>query len=354
MEKQKIVILFTRLSDYMLNVFQHWVETSDVELYVFKREVDAKEAPFKFGDNFKNIHLFNEAEFTKSSLLEKVTEINPKMILCAGWMDKRYLHTVSQFSGKIPTVMSMDTQWNSKLRQYVAMIASRLFLTKKFSHVWVPGLPQVNYAEKLGFKTSQILQGFYVANQNNFSRELINPDKVFKKRFIFLGRYVDIKGIRELWQAFTELQDESPNEWELLCIGAGPLFEERVIHPKIKHMGFIQPKELKKYMSDGGVFVLPSHYEPWGVVVHEFALAGFPMIISDAVGAASEFVDEKNGVIFEKANKEQLKIAMKKMMKLPLVKLVEMSDESYEKAKIINEEEWVLTVNAVLNSKGRK
>ena len=47
---------------------------------------------------------------------------------------------------------------------------------------------------------------------------------------------------------------------------------------------FIQPENLEK-VKNAGCFVLPSLKDNWGVVVHEFAAAGLPLIISDGVGA---------------------------------------------------------------------
>lgn len=349
MKKKKIVILFTRLSDYMLNVFEHWVDSSNVELYIFRRAVDMEEAPFEFINRYKGIFLFDEHKFNNDLLLKKVVEIDPDTILCAGWMDKRYLNVVSHFSGKIPTVMSMDTQWHGKPRQYIAMIASRLFLRDRFSFIWVPGDPQVRYARKLGFQREQILKGFYVANYNNCALSLINPNRMFKKRFLFVGRYVDIKGLKDLWKAFEAFQNRESSEWELYCVGTGPLFEERMIHPKIKHFGFVQPKDLTNFMAEGGVFILPSHYEPWGVVVHEFALAGFPMIVSDAVGAATAFIDEGNGVIFKSGDIGGLEDAMIEFSQKNKKELESMGSRSYKKALQINEKQWIRTANSILN-----
>lgn len=42
-------------------------------------------------------------------------------------------------------------------------------------------------------------------------------------------------------------------------------------------------------MKQCGVFILPSRIEPWGVVVHEFSAAGFPLLLSDQVGSAESF-----------------------------------------------------------------
>jgi glycosyltransferase involved in cell wall biosynthesis len=49
--------------------------------------------------------------------------------------------------------------------------------------------------------------------------------------------------------------------------------------------------------------VLPSHFEPWGLVINEAMNAGKPVIVSDFVGAAPDLVQTgRNGWIFEHGN----------------------------------------------------
>jgi glycosyltransferase involved in cell wall biosynthesis len=45
---------------------------------------------------------------------------------------------------------------------------------------------------------------------------------------------------------------------------------------------------------------MPSKKEPWGVVLHEMAIAGLPLLASENVGAASAFLREgENGKVFK-------------------------------------------------------
>ncbi len=350
MEKKRVVIFFTNLSDYILNVFDYWTETSNVELYIFRTAVNQKEAPFNFNLTNKKIFFFNREDFITTKLVKKVEEINPSMIICAGWGDKAYLKTASKFSGKIPIALVFDNQWYGTLKQYIATLLSRFTIVNIFDYVWVSGEPQVIYAQKLGFDSSKIFKGFYVANKANFDVNIINPKKKISKRFIFLGRYVDHKGIKNLWQAFSEIQNEEPNDWELWCMGTGSLEEEKMEHSQIKHIGFVQPKDLRNYIDEGGVFVLPSYFEAWGVVVHEFAYAGFPLIISDAVGAGTQFVENgSNGYLFKSKSKVELKEKMKDIISLSEDELSRMGDKSYDMASLITEESWVDTANKILN-----
>jgi glycosyltransferase involved in cell wall biosynthesis len=348
-EKKRVVILFSRLSDYMLSIFRYWVSLSDIKIYIIYNRVDRVEAPYIFDDDIECIELYIREEYNYDTLSSLVKDIDPHMILCSGWSDKSYLRVVSQYSGKIATIISMDNHYVHSYKQRLAILLSLFTIKRLFSHIWVPGEPQQIYAKKLGFSDEQIRRGFYVANIDNFSVDIINPKRIFTKRFIFVGRYIGHKGVEDLWRSFVELQEEYPNEWELISIGTGPLYESRLKHPKIKHLGFVQPDEMKEYISKGGVFVLPSHFEPWGVVVHEFALAAFPMILSSSVGATSQFLDDGvNGYIFDSQDIESLKEKMRSIISKDISELQCMGEESYKRAKDIDRDRWVEIADEIL------
>ncbi|HEY4797626.1 MAG TPA: glycosyltransferase, partial [Bacteroidia bacterium] len=167
----------------------------------------------------------------------------------------------------------------------------------------------------------------------------IEKKNKFPHVFIFVGRYYEFKGIKELWQSFIELQNESPNDWELWCLGTGDV--PPVIHPKIKHFGFVQSNDMVDVIRNGGVFILPSTFEPWGVVVHEFASAGFPLICSNEVGATELFLKEnENGFLVPAGSIPKLKSAMKKMISLPDERLNLMGEKSVTLASQITPEKW--------------
>jgi len=66
----------------------------------------------------------------------------------------------------------------------------------------------------------------------------------------------------------------------------------------VRFLGFKNQTELPRFYDLADVFVLPSEYEPWGLVVNEAMNAGKPVIVSDAVGAAPDLVgDGENGYV---------------------------------------------------------
>lgn len=336
----KFLFLYTEIAEYFLACCNQLAQHGEV--HIVRWPVN-KEAPFQF--QFSNkLNLYTKSDYNFDELKQLVATINPDVIICSGWIDKDYLKITKQYFKKIPTVMTCDTHWRGDLKQRVAMLASRFTLLRIFSHAWVPGQIQKKYVLNLGFKNENIETGFYSCDLEHFESiyqaQQIQKQQSFPKRFLYVGRYYEFKGIKELWQAFIELQTEQPNEWELWCLGIGDI--EPVQHHKIKHFGFVQPKDLATYTSQTGVFILPSRFEPWGVVVHEFAASGFPLLLSDKIGAREQFLsDGKNGFTFQSENVLEIKRSMKKMINTSTEDLLKMSQTSNALAHSISPQKWV-------------
>ena len=102
-------------------------------------------------------------------------------------------------------------------------------------------------------------------------------------------------------------------------------------------------------MSKAGVFVLPSKFEPWGVVVHEFAAAGFPLLLSKAVGASSHFLESgKNGMEFDISDLDAFKASFSYFMRLSNGELSQMSERSHDRGQSISPQKWVDTLRPLL------
>ncbi|HLC84038.1 MAG TPA: glycosyltransferase [Bacteroidia bacterium] len=342
MEKKRIVFLYTEIATYFLACIEKLALQPNVEITVIRWPLN-KEAPFNFSFS-PSIAFYTRNDFTADEkLIEFVEKLNPSILYCSGWLDKGYLKVCKKYKNKIPVIVGFDNQWMGSLKQQVARIVSPFKILNHFSYCWVPGILQEVYALKLGFRKENILTGFYSCDfdffYNQYLENKTEKQKNFPKRFIYVGRYYEFKGIKNLWTAFIELQNEFPNEWELWCLGNGDIIP--VAHPKIKHFGFVQPNELLTYIKNAGVFVLPSFFEPWGVVVHEYAAAGFPIICSDKVGARTAFVENNyNGYIYKSDSIAELKAAMTKIIKSDASQLNSMSERSVIKAKTITPETW--------------
>lgn len=343
----KFVFLYTEIAEYFMACCKELSKHGEV--HVIRWPVN-KEAPFKFDSH--QIKLYQKNDYTFQQLQSLIKNINPNIIICSGWVDKDYLKLTKPYFKKIPTVMSCDTHWKGNLKQRLATIISRFTLLRIFSHAWVPGKIQQQYVLNLGFKPQNIETGFYSCDLTHFetiyhAQKTIKENK-FPKRFLYVGRYYDYKGVLELWKAFLLLQSEHENDWELWNLGTGDI--PPVSHPKIKHFGFIQPKDLIQYAEQTGVFILPSRRDAWGVVVHEFTASGFPIILSSAVGAKEAFLNHgKNGFEFDAENVVSLKNAMKKIIDLSDEQLIQMGKYSHQLAQHISPTTWTNSILKILS-----
>ena len=116
--------------------------------------------------------------------------------------------------------------------------------------------------------------------------------------------------------------------------------------------GFVQPAELPNLALEAGVFVLPSRFEPWGVVLHEFAAAGLPLIASDACGSATAFLRHGyNGYLHKAGDKASIRSALRRMMRSSDDDREQMGRRSSELAKQLTPQTWAATLHGFLPEK---
>lgn len=350
----KILILYSELAEYSLACFRQ-LHRVGARIALIHWPVNP-EAPFLFDLSFCAVH-YSREQLTDQALSKVVDEFSPDLILCSGWMDKGYVKVCRKWRSKMPVVLSMDNHWNGSLKQQLARIISPFTIRRTFSHAFVPGEAQKQYALKLGFPSEHIKTGFYAADADkfeNYFRQISEERQItFPTRFLYLGRYIHHKGIFDLWEAFKKFHDKDPS-WELWCVGTGDRFEHRVEAPGIRHFGFVQPSELLPILKQCGVYILPSHFEPWGVSVQEMAIAGFPMLLSDKVGARETFLEEgKNGATFKTGDTEELFARMLWIASRPKEELGLMAQKSHELGISLKPQAWARTLLSFLGNKNQ-
>ncbi|KAB1067854.1 glycosyltransferase [Tamlana haliotis] len=342
----KILVLFTKLTGYWMACMQHDAGRAGNTYLVF-RKAPSPEAPFQI-DSTKKINIQNADNLTTDALLQSVNKFQPDLIYVAGWTDKRYLKIAKAFKKQgTPVITGMDNQWLGSPKQKIASFLSPLAIKPYFSNIWVAGLPQYYYAKKLGFSASRILTGLYCADENLFKN--ISQTKHLNQ-FIFIGRLVEHKGLKLFFKVLEDLIDEEKFNFKVHIIGNGPLSSSIPDHQNIKHTAFVSPEALPKLLENSGTFILPSLYEAWGVVVHEAALAGLPIITTQETGAASQFViNNFNGSIYKAQDHQALKLLLLKYSDLTEQEYFTLSKNSKSLAHKINLEEWSAKINGVVN-----
>jgi len=186
---------------------------------------------------------------------------------------------------------------------------------------WLKMLSRVNKKVNIFIAPSRFLRNMYINfgipedkiiyMEYGFDKDLVNGiQKVqsSKTRFGFLGRIIPVKGISLLIDAFNEVDHSNV---ELNIYGRLPsssmYLKKRCENSSIYFRGGYNYKDIANVLSNIDVLVVPSiWYENSPLVIHEAFLAKIPVITSNLGGMAELVTHEKNGVLFEPGNVEDL------------------------------------------------
>ena len=336
MKIKKILLLWSQLADYSVASLRKLSENKDVELYIIHRKNDPN-APYEgFDLSFFKKEVYFEKENEKE-LYDFCVTLNPDIIIMASWNYSFYMSVARQCKKAGTYVVStFDGQWLGTPKQRLGILSSPFFLKPAIDNFFVPGDRQASFARKLGYKSPFI--GYYSANTERFCN--VQPLGSSSNKFIFVGRLVSVKGIDCLMSAYKKYRKEVNNPWNLVICGKGELQHLVENQEGVEIHGFTQPAQLPERLAGAKCLILPSVFEPWGLVVHEAALAGLAIISSYASGASTYFVrDGQNGFIVN-PDEESLLRAMKDVSQLSEERFNEMSATSKLLGSLWTTEKW--------------
>lgn len=233
------------------------------------------------------------------TLLELLGE-EPYALIVSGWVISQFNLFSAEVRKSGGHVFAMsDGNVASGLVTFLRAIRFRLLLRKKYDGFFVPGLAGQRLFRAFGVPPERIATGMYAADDALFHDGLPLTER--PKRMVFVGRFHPVKNTLRMCEAFIESKI-AESGWTLDLYGCGELQGQLKAYavkcPAIQVHAFLQPEELAKVYRGARVFILPSIKEPWGLVVHEAALSGCVLLLSDQVGAAMDLLTEKNGVAF--------------------------------------------------------
>lgn len=166
--------------------------------------------------------------------------------------------------------------------------------------------------------------------------------------FLFIGRLIKDKGIREYIEASIDLKKKYPQiNFKIL---GGHHNNPTAISAKefdfmTQNIDFLGEKsDVRPFIESSSVFVLPSYREGTSRAALECMAMGKPIITTDAPGCRGVVTENKNGFLVAVKNVEKLKTAMEKFINNP--ELVELMGN--ESRKIAIEKYCVHKVNNVI------
>jgi glycosyltransferase involved in cell wall biosynthesis len=139
------------------------------------------------------------------------------------------------------------------------------------------------------------------------------------KLILYVGRFVEAKGMRELFAAFEVLHREDPRR-QLVLVGDGvmrgellALIEARGLQQAVHLPGAFEPEGVARWIGACDVLTLPSWSEGYPNVVVEAIACGRP-VVATTVGGTAEIVDADSGLLVPPKEATALEAALREAL----------------------------------------
>jgi glycosyltransferase involved in cell wall biosynthesis len=283
-------------------------------------------------------------------LVPLVEQFAPEAIIMSSWIGAGYRKVMAAQRGKALRILFTSNVWRATARQWLGRATHRLYIDPLYDGAYVAGDRSEWFARRLGFDAADIIRGSQSANVITFDRGRRDPAELAsRRRFLFSGRLVEHKAVPVLAEAYSRYRSAAREPWDLSVAGTGPLASVLEGIDGVKLHGFLQPADLSDAMHESSCFVLPSLLDYYGLVVHESATAGLPLLCSDGVGAVPSLLqDGFNGWTVAAGSVASLAGAMERMSSVPPERLAAMSEGSRALASRLNPTIWARNLHEEL------
>lgn len=187
--------------------------------------------------------------------------------------------------------------------------------------VIVPSSAGVKFISSLGIPEQRIVLTPFVVNNEWWLAQAKQVNRAAVRQewhipedspvVLFCAKLQPWKRPQDALQAF--IKANVPDSY-LVFAGEGPLRSQLEAEAKalgiaerVRFLGFVNQSQLPSVYRSADLFVCPSEYEPFGVVVNEAMLCGCPVVVSDRVGARHDLVQNyQTGLVYPCGNLDAL------------------------------------------------
>jgi glycosyltransferase involved in cell wall biosynthesis len=207
-------------------------------------------------------------------------------VLIGGWNQPAFWAALASARlRRTPTVLWVES--TGRDRRSGRLEAVKRVLFRGVDAFVVPGTASQDYLGRLGVPVARITLAPNAVDPKIFAagtrRRTNGP-----VRLLAVGRLAPDKG----FDLLLEAADGLPVEIQLAGTGPEEGRLRRLAGQNVEFLGQVGRDALPDLYSDADVVVMPSRSDPWGMVLNEAALAGRPLVSTDAAGAAHELIDD--------------------------------------------------------------
>ena len=214
----------------------------------------------------------------------------PDAVFTVGWHNPLCVAAAKKdWGADVKRICCFDMPWRTGLRCFAAKFALWRHV-RRFDAAYVAGRSAQTYAKWLGF--DDVRTGLFSIDTKRFATPQGN-----RIGFLFVGRNAPEKGIDTLRTAYG-IYKRNGGTWPL------------------KAPEWTEPEDVPRLMHEHACFVLPSKWEPWGVVVAEAKAAGMKVIVSDRVHAREDLACD---AVFRAGDADELAAKMLEMERMKTI-----------------------------------
>lgn len=306
--KDRILIFSVYPAPYRMKLFEYFFTNFDVEIICESSNGDGR-----------NKEWFQEGKYyaldTKKGYdyYKKIRIKDYNLVAVYDYSTRTGMQLIMRcIVKKIPYVVNCDGVILTSHSNFIKNIGKR-FLLKKAAAYLASGENAQQYFIQYGAKKEKIYKHtFSTLDKKDIVKEPLSQDEKKKIRkkiglpeecniVIAVGRFIPLKRYNELIEIWKNM---SCNDL-LLIVGEGEekeKYEKTILELKMNNViieNFHKKEELLDYYKAADIFIHPTSYDVWGLVVNEAMACGLPVIVSDHCVAGLELVkNEKNGYIF--------------------------------------------------------
>jgi len=308
MSNSKILVLWGELPGYLAACLRTLLADYNVPVFIIVTQSHrhALHMTLQKFSGFRYLDLSSPDAPEGSEVRRMIVDYGPAITVagCPKWGVLPRLARTAKDCGSL-MIWATDHPWQGSWRDYANSILARLGVVYTgYDAAWVPGHQGRLYAHAIGFPENRIFPNVLSCDTDKFrpvgiARFHPGASRQWPRVFLFLGRYVPCKDIATLIKAYAAYRELCTDPWDLWFAGDGPLSSLIPESAGVRNMGYQSPAGCASLMRQAGTLILPSRWDHWGVVIHEGACAGLPVLASHGCGAVADLVrDGYNGYAF--------------------------------------------------------
>lgn len=357
--KRRVALITEIVAPYRVPVFNALAARDDIDLHVIflsetdrsLRDWDVKleeiRFPYTILPSFRRrVGKYNL--LINRKVFSTLEELGADVLVCGGynylasWRAQKWA-----LARNVPFLLWIESTAADQRQDRVLVEALKRRFIDRCSGFIVPGKSSANYVRQFDIEDSRIFHAPNAVDNTVFmnaaeraraeARTIRKTLGLPERYFLYVGRFVEAKGVFDLLEAYARLNDSERSKVGLVFAGDGSCRTElesraaTIARGTISFAGFIQKEQLAAYYALAEALVFPTHSDPWGLVVNEAMACSCPVIATDVAGCVTDLItDGWNGMVIPSHDVSRLTSAMKELAgNGPLRAL--MSQNSYQR-----------------------